>query len=115
MWPKVLVLLFFISMEHGFVCGLFYFLFLQESFGVIADEATTMRDPFFFRWHAWIDDVFQRHKESSYVRAYTRSEVGNYTTCLIKAWRPATEHEVKFNFQVGLSLIRLLFSDTITG
>lgn len=48
-----------------------------ESFGVIADEATTMRDPFFYRWHAWIDDVFQRHKESASVRAYTRSELEN--------------------------------------
>lgn len=48
---------------------------IQESFGVIADEATTMRDPFFYRWHAWVDDTFQRHKESAYVRPYTRSEV----------------------------------------
>nr|BAM76812.1 prophenoloxidase 2 [Mythimna separata] len=48
-----------------------------ESFGVIADEATTMRDPFFFRWHAWIDDICQSHKESSYVRPYTRSELEN--------------------------------------
>ncbi|XP_060806548.1 phenoloxidase subunit 2 [Amyelois transitella] len=48
-----------------------------ESFGVIADEATTMRDPFFYRWHAWIDDFFQKYKESSYVRPYTRSELEN--------------------------------------
>ncbi|CAK1590404.1 unnamed protein product [Parnassius mnemosyne] len=48
-----------------------------ESFGVIADEATTMRDPFFYRWHAFIDDLFQRHKESTYVRRYTRSELEN--------------------------------------
>nr|AAC34256.1 prophenoloxidase [Hyphantria cunea] len=48
-----------------------------ESFSVIADEATTMRDPFFYRWHAYIDDTFQRHKESPYVRPYTRSELEN--------------------------------------
>nr|ABW06580.1 prophenoloxidase subunit 2 [Bombyx mandarina] len=48
-----------------------------EQFGVIADEATTMRDPFFYRWHAYIDDVFQKHKESAYVRPYTRSELEN--------------------------------------
>ncbi|KAG7303487.1 hypothetical protein JYU34_012011 [Plutella xylostella] len=48
-----------------------------ESFGVIADEATTMRDPFFYRWHAWVDDTFQKHKESAYVRPYTRSELEN--------------------------------------
>ncbi|XP_075984265.1 phenoloxidase 1-like [Anticarsia gemmatalis] len=48
-----------------------------ESFGVIADEATTMRDPFFYRWHAWIDDTCQKHKESPYVRPYTASELDN--------------------------------------
>jgi len=48
-----------------------------ESFGVIADEATTMRDPFFYRWHAWIDDLFQKYKESAYLRRYTRSELDN--------------------------------------
>ncbi|CAF4884696.1 unnamed protein product [Pieris macdunnoughi] len=48
-----------------------------ESFGVIGDEATTMRDPFFFRWHAFIDDLFQKYKESANVRPYTRSELEN--------------------------------------
>ncbi|XP_063541091.1 phenoloxidase subunit 2-like [Cydia strobilella] len=48
-----------------------------ESFSTIADEATTMRDPFFYRWHAWIDDLFQSHKESSFVARYTRSELEN--------------------------------------
>ncbi|CAH0402813.1 unnamed protein product [Chilo suppressalis] len=48
-----------------------------ESFGVIADEATTMRDPFFYRWHAWIDDFFQKYKESASVRPYTDSELAN--------------------------------------
>ncbi|KAI5635514.1 hemocyanin, ig-like domain-containing protein [Phthorimaea operculella] len=48
-----------------------------ESFGIIADEATTMRDPFFYRWHAWIDDFFQKFKESNYVSPYSRSELEN--------------------------------------
>ncbi|XP_026501330.1 phenoloxidase 1-like [Vanessa tameamea] len=48
-----------------------------ESFNVIADEATNMRDPFFYRWHAFIDDLFQRFKESPNVRPYTRSELEN--------------------------------------
>nr|Q6UEH6.1 RecName: Full=Phenoloxidase subunit 2; AltName: Full=Prophenoloxidase subunit 2; Flags: Precursor [Galleria mellonella]AAQ75026.1 prophenoloxidase subunit 2 [Galleria mellonella] len=48
-----------------------------ENFGVIADEATTMRDPFFYRWHAWVDDLFQKHKESNFVRPYSRSELEN--------------------------------------
>ncbi|KAL0818191.1 hypothetical protein ABMA28_008700 [Loxostege sticticalis] len=48
-----------------------------ESFSVMADEATTMRDPFFYRWHAFIDDIFQKHKESNFVRPYSQSELGN--------------------------------------
>lgn len=34
-----------------------------ESFGVMGDTATAMRDPVFYRWHAYIDDIFQAHKE----------------------------------------------------
>ncbi|XP_017467198.1 PREDICTED: phenoloxidase 2-like [Rhagoletis zephyria] len=33
-----------------------------ESFGVMGDSATAMRDPVFYRWHAFIDDIFQEHK-----------------------------------------------------
>lgn len=33
-----------------------------ESFGVIGDSTTAMRDPIFYRWHAFIDDVFQQFK-----------------------------------------------------
>lgn len=34
-----------------------------ESFGVMGDSATAMRDPIFYRWHAYIDDLFQEHKQ----------------------------------------------------
>ncbi|XP_005179890.1 phenoloxidase 2 [Musca domestica] len=33
-----------------------------ESFGVMGDSATAMRDPAFYRWHSNIDDIFQEHK-----------------------------------------------------
>ncbi|XP_049838943.1 phenoloxidase 2-like [Schistocerca gregaria] len=33
-----------------------------ETFGVVADPATSMRDPIFYRWHAFVDGVFQAHK-----------------------------------------------------
>lgn len=33
-----------------------------ESFGVMGDSATAMRDPIFYRWHAYVDDIFQAHK-----------------------------------------------------
>ncbi|XP_055859174.1 phenoloxidase 2-like [Episyrphus balteatus] len=35
-----------------------------ESFGVMGDSATAMRDPVFYKWHAHIDDIFQEYKES---------------------------------------------------
>lgn len=35
-----------------------------ESFGVIGDNATAMRDPIFYRWHSYIDDIFQKYKET---------------------------------------------------
>lgn len=28
----------------------------------MADAATAMRDPIFYRWHAYIDDIFQEFK-----------------------------------------------------
>ncbi|GLV34926.1 Prophenoloxidase 2 [Carabus blaptoides fortunei] len=33
-----------------------------ESFSTIGDSATAMRDPIFYRWHAFIDDIFQELK-----------------------------------------------------
>lgn len=33
-----------------------------ETFSVMGDSATAMRDPFFYRWHAFIDDLFQSFK-----------------------------------------------------
>lgn len=45
-----------------------------ESFGVIGDPATAMRDPVFYRWHAYVDDIFQEHKER--LPVYTPTELG---------------------------------------
>ncbi|KAI8045631.1 phenoloxidase 3-like [Drosophila gunungcola] len=30
--------------------------------GVMGDSSTAMRDPIFYKWHAYIDDIFQEHK-----------------------------------------------------
>ncbi|XP_072934537.1 phenoloxidase subunit 2-like [Epargyreus clarus] len=48
-----------------------------EPFAVMASEATNMRDPIFYIWHAFIDDFFQRFKESSHVNRYLASELEN--------------------------------------
>lgn len=29
---------------------------------MMGDPATAMRDPIFYRWHAFVDDIFQEHK-----------------------------------------------------
>ncbi|KXJ78934.1 hypothetical protein RP20_CCG003040 [Aedes albopictus] len=46
-----------------------------ESFGVIADNTTSMRDPAFFRWHQHVDDIFERHKRK--FKPYTATELSN--------------------------------------
>ncbi|KAI5638758.1 hemocyanin, ig-like domain-containing protein [Phthorimaea operculella] len=33
-----------------------------EQFGVMGDSATAMRDPIFYRWHAYVDDLFVTYK-----------------------------------------------------
>nr|BAN20821.1 prophenoloxidase [Riptortus pedestris] len=35
-----------------------------ETFSIMGDPATAMRDPIFYRWHAFIDDIFQEHKNT---------------------------------------------------
>nr|ACZ97553.1 prophenoloxidase subunit 1 [Plutella xylostella] len=44
-----------------------------EQFGVMGDPATAMRDPIFYRWHAYVDDIFQRYKAT--LPAYTRERL----------------------------------------
>ncbi|XP_063875288.1 phenoloxidase 3-like [Scylla paramamosain] len=34
----------------------------QENLGVMSETATAMRDPVFYRWHKYIDDIFQEYK-----------------------------------------------------
>nr|WBY50550.1 polyphenoloxidase [Odontotermes formosanus] len=35
-----------------------------ETFSVIGDPATAMRDPMFYRLHSFVDDIFQEHKST---------------------------------------------------
>ncbi|XP_076265515.1 phenoloxidase 1-like [Rhynchophorus ferrugineus] len=46
-----------------------------ESFAVIGDSATAMRDPIFYRWHAYIDDMFQEFKQA--LPRYTEAQLDN--------------------------------------
>ncbi|XP_066260110.1 phenoloxidase 1 [Euwallacea similis] len=46
-----------------------------ESFGVIGDSATAMRDPIFYRWHGFIDDLFQEFKAT--LPRYNENQLNN--------------------------------------
>nr|CCA94916.1 hemocyanin subunit b [Euphrynichus bacillifer] len=41
--------------------------------GVMSDTATSLRDPIFYRWHRFIDDMFQEFKKS--LHSYTKDEL----------------------------------------
>ncbi|XP_077295703.1 phenoloxidase 2-like [Arctopsyche grandis] len=43
--------------------------------GIMADPATDLRDPIFFRWHAFIDEMFQDYKAT--IPRYTRGLLNN--------------------------------------
>ncbi|XP_034477320.1 phenoloxidase 2 [Drosophila innubila] len=44
-----------------------------EDFGVMGDVTTAMRDPIFYRWHGFIDSVFNKHK--SLLPPYNNNEL----------------------------------------
>ena len=46
---------------------------MQENLGVMSDSATAMRDPVFYRWHKFIDWIFQQYKATQPV--YTLNQV----------------------------------------
>lgn len=46
---------------------------LQETFGIMGEPATAMRDPIFYRFHAFVDDVFLEHKNT--LPEYTLQQV----------------------------------------
>lgn len=55
---------------------MFYFFLFKESFAVMGDPTTALRDPVFYRWHSFIDDVFRQFKDS--LPPYTRDKVKFY-------------------------------------
>ncbi len=46
----------------------------KENMGVMGDSVTAMRDPIFYRWHKFIDSLFQQFKAT--LKPYTAKEVG---------------------------------------
>uniref|UniRef100_A0A182WQI4 Uncharacterized protein n=1 Tax=Anopheles minimus TaxID=112268 RepID=A0A182WQI4_9DIPT len=46
-----------------------------ESFGVMGDVTTAMRDPIFYRWHTYVNNLFLRHKLR--LAPYIAADLGN--------------------------------------
>lgn len=65
-----------------------------ESFGVLGESATAIRDPAFYRWHAFIDQYFQIHKEK--LRPYNEKEIG-YDSIVLSTLEFKTAGDVKPN------------------
>ncbi|XP_049822107.1 phenoloxidase 1-like [Aethina tumida] len=53
-----------------------------ETFGVMGDSATAMRDPIFYRWHAYIDYLFQQFKNT--LPTYTTDQL-DYSGVTVEA------------------------------
>lgn len=69
--------------------------FCQESFGTIGDSATAMRDPIFYRWHAFIDDIFQEFKAT--LPGYTGPQVRNIIHHMFLNFYKNYKHSVNYN------------------
>lgn len=47
--------------------------------GVMGESVTAMRDPIFYRWHKFIDSLFQQYKAT--LQPYTNAEVIKLISC----------------------------------
>jgi len=54
----------------------------QETFSIMGEPATAMRDPIFYRFHAFTDDIFLEHKNT--LPEYSLQQVGIHS-CLASA------------------------------
>ncbi|XP_012280424.1 phenoloxidase 2 [Orussus abietinus] len=61
-----------------------------ESFSIMGDSATAMRDPIFYRWHAFVDDVFQEYKNT--LQEYTVDQL-NFPGVEISGVQVATPNQ----------------------
>lgn len=60
----------------------------------IGESATAIRDPAFYRWHAFIDKFFQIHKEK--FQPYNKQEIGN-ESIVISSMEVKTDGDVAPN------------------
>lgn len=55
-----------------------------ENFSVMGDPAVDLRDPVFFRWHAFIDDMFTEYKST--IPRYTVQQVNIINVITFVEW-----------------------------
>lgn len=47
-----------------------------ETYGVMGEPSTALRDPLFYRWHAYLNRLFRMHKRN--LNPYAEKEVRQY-------------------------------------
>lgn len=61
---------------------------------MLGESATAIRDPAFYRWHAFIDILFQMHKEK--LLPYTEREVG-YPSIIVSSIEVKSNDDIPVN------------------
>lgn len=61
----------------------------------MGDPATAMRDPIFYRWHAFVDDIFQEHK--NVLNRYQVNEVSQHTAVETPYTLPRLRPQINLN------------------
>lgn len=58
--------------------------FFQENPGVMSDTSTSLRDPIFYRWHRFVDNIFQQYKATlkPYDKAQVSAQINSKITAL---------------------------------
>uniref|UniRef100_A0A1W7RAD7 Hemocyanin subunit 3c n=1 Tax=Hadrurus spadix TaxID=141984 RepID=A0A1W7RAD7_9SCOR len=72
----------------------------QTNPGVMSDTATSLRDPIFYRWHRFIDNIFQEYKKS--LEPYNKHHLG-FTGIEIKSVSLETQHHRLFDIHTGFT------------
>lgn len=78
---------------------------LQETFGIMGEPATAMRDPVFYRFHAFTDDVFLELKNT--LPEYSLQQVG-VRSCPVSSTYPSIRSS-EYNESILVPLYILVF------
>nr|CAC44749.1 hemocyanin subunit 1 [Cupiennius salei] len=68
----------------------------QENPGVMSDTSTSLRDPIFYRWHRFVDNIFQQYKAT--LHPYTKEELSFAGVKIVNAYVKAKKTNVVTTF-----------------